>query len=463
MDAVLQYISARRESYLERLITYLRQPSIAATGTGMAEAADLARVTMIEAGLEARLVDSPGYPFVIGTWLKKAGAPTVLLYGHYDVQPTGNASDWISPPFEPVVRGDRVFARGVGDNKGQHFAHLMAIEAHLRVAGELPCNVIFLLEGEEEVGSPHIRHFVETHRAELDADLVVVSDGSLHESGSPVIKYGCRGLLGIELIAEDASRDVHSGNFGGVVPNALWSLVHLLASMKDNFGNILVDGFFDNVSPPTAMELEAVTRLPQVEEAVKRELGLPALDQPLDRPYFERLMFNPTLTINGISGGYSGPGVKTIIPCKALAKLDIRLVEFQSPEEVEAKLKAHVRRFGHRVELRRLNAVPPSKTPMESPYAPAIRKAIADAHGQSPYEYPSGGGTLPLYVFTKIMGLHTFMVPYANHDEANHAPNENMTLKCFHDGIRTSAALLRQIGEIEAHGTAENEGCRASS
>ena len=447
LDQVLRYIDNGRDGYVARLSTYLCQPSIATTGTGMPEAAELACATMSAAGLESRIVNYLGYPFVIGEWLRAPSRPTVLLYGHY-VQPPGEGADWVTPPFEPAIRDGRIYARGVGDNKGQHFAQLMAIEAHVRATGSLPCNVIFLLEGEEEIGSPNIAGFVESNRDELAADLVVVSDGPLHESGHPVIKYGCRGLLGLELVASGARRDVHSGNYGGVAPNPAWSLVQLLASMKASDGMVTIDGFYDNVAAPTEMELAAMQRLPVDVTKMKEELGIAELDHPVDRPFFERLMFQPTLTINGLTSGYGGPGVKTIIPSQARAKLDVRLVDKQTPGEIYTKIAAHIHRVDAGIELSQLNAVLPSKTPMESQFADAIRSAIFDAQGERPYEYPSGGGTLPLYVFTKILGLPTFMVPYANHDEANHAPNENMTLRCFHNGIRTGAAMLSRIGDL---------------
>jgi acetylornithine deacetylase/succinyl-diaminopimelate desuccinylase-like protein len=244
----------------------------------------------------------------------------VLLYGHYDVQPPDPLDLWISPPFEPTIRDGRIFARGVADNKGQHLAQILAIESHLKVHGALPCNVILLLEGEEEVGSPHIADFVRDNRELLQADLAVTADGPLHPSGHPTIKFGSRGVVNFELHARHAKRDVHSGNFGGVVPNPLWTLVHLLATMKNERGDITIEGFHDDIVPPTPQELEAAARLPLDLAAVKGSLGLERLDVPPERDYYERLCFRPTLTINGLHGGYGGPGAKTVLPHEAVAK-----------------------------------------------------------------------------------------------------------------------------------------------
>jgi acetylornithine deacetylase/succinyl-diaminopimelate desuccinylase-like protein len=384
---------------------------------------------------------------VVARWLKQHGAPTVLLYGHYDVQPPDPLELWVSPPFEPTIRDGRIFARGIADNKGQHFAQILAIEAHLKVHGALPCNVILLLEGEEEIGSPHIADFVREHRDLLQADFAVTADGPLHPSGMPTLKFGSRGVVNFELRARHASRDVHSGNFGGVVPNPLWTLVHLLGTMKNARGEITIEGFHDGIVPPTPEERAAAARLPLDLDEVQRSLGLARLDEPPEREFYERLCFHPTLTINGLHGGYGGPGAKTVLPHEAVAKCDIRLVAAQEAADILRKVEAHVRR--HAPEVTFIAAGPgmqPSKTPLTSPHAATVRQAIVAAHGVEPLIYPAGFGSLPGYAFTGILGIDAFVTPYGNSDEANHAPNENLRLDCFHNGIRTGAALLEQIG-----------------
>jgi acetylornithine deacetylase/succinyl-diaminopimelate desuccinylase-like protein len=441
-------VDERRQSFLDRLFDYLRRPSISAHGLGIAEVAAHLVALLSGMGMDARLVSTPGWPMILARRDDVPGAPTVLLYGHYDVQPPDPLEAWVSPPFEPAIRDGRIYARGVGDNKGQHFAQILAIESLLACCGALPCNVIVLLEGEEEVGSPHIAAFVRQHRELLGADLVITADGPVHESGRSCILFGVRGIVSFELRARGANRDLHSGNFGGVAPNPLWMLVHLLATMKNDRGEITIDGFYDGVAPPTDLELAALAELPADTERMMRELGLDAFDAPRERSFNERLARWPTLTINGLHGGYGGPGSKTVLPHEAFAKCDIRLVEAQSVEETFAKVEAHVRRHAPGVEVIRQGGMEPSKTPLDSPFAAPIRAGIAAAQGAAPLLIPAMGGSLPDYVWTKVLGVPAFVVPYANADEANHAPNENLEVERFFMGIKTGAAVLVHLGAM---------------
>lgn len=456
LEPVFAHIEANRDSFVERVMDYVRHPSISAHDLGIREVADLLVGMLEKLGFEAETVATRNHPMVLGRRTVSPDKPTVLLYGHYDVQPPDPLELWDSPPFEPTIRNGRIYARGIGDNKGQHFAQLLALESHLAVHGELPCNVVFLLEGEEEIGSPHIAEFVREHAERLEADLVVTSDGPLHESGLPVVTFGVRGVASFELRVRTASRDVHSGNFGGVVPNAIWKLVHLLSTMKNPAGEITIEGLTEPVIPATNYEREAVAKLPLDLDAVKAELGLRELDQPLERGYYDRLMFHPTLTINGLHGGYGGPGMKTVLPCEAFAKCDIRLVEPLTPDYVFEKVAAHVAAHAPDVEFVPYNGMLPSKTPMDSRFAEPIRRAVVAARGVEPLLYPTVGGSLPDYVFTKILGKPAFVVPYANADEANHAPNENLEIVRFIDGIRTGAALLAELGARSETGLRHN-------
>lgn len=451
LAAVFEHIEANRAPFLDRLIDYLRHPSISAENIGIAEVGELLVKMLTDIGLETHLVPTEGHPMVIARWEKAPGKPTVLLYGHYDVQPPDPLDKWLSPPFEPTIRDGRLYARGVGDNKGQHFAQMMAIESHLKVHGTLPCNVILLLEGEEEIGSPHIADFVRANKDKLKADLAVTADGPRHASGAAAIKFGSRGVISFDLRCRHANRDVHSGNFGGVVPNPIWTLVHLLGTMKNAAGEITIAGLHDDIEPPTPEELAAIERLPRAAEAVKESLGLDSLDAPADRPFYERLCFRPTLTINGFHGGYGGPGTKTVLPNEAFVKCDIRLVEAQDPEDILRKVADHVAKHAPDVEfIAQDRGMQPSKTPIASPFTPPLRQAFVKAQGEEPLLIPAGFGSLPGYVFTKILGIPAFVTPYANPDEANHAPNENLTLDCFYSGVRTGAALLHELGELQA-------------
>ena len=450
LDAVFEHIESMRDDALQRVMDYVRHPSISAHNIGIREVATLLVEHLTDLGFKAGLIETPGHPFVLGRRDVDPALPTVLLYGHYDVQPPDPLDAWVSPPFDPEIRDGRIWARGIGDNKGQHFAQLLAIESHLAVHGTLPCNVIFLLEGEEEIGSPQIADFVRDNVDRLQADLVVTADGPLHESGAPVVTFGVRGVASFDLEAAGASRDVHSGNFGGVVPNPIWTLVHLLATMKDADGRITVKGLTETVVPATDLEHEAIDRLPLDQLAVMADLGLDALDGPADRPYWDRLMFHPTLTINGLHGGYDGPGSKTVLPNAAIAKCDVRLVEPLTPEEVFTCIDAHVASHAPGVRVVRHNGMLPSKTSLDNPFARPVIDAVRRARGVDPLIYPTVGGSLPDYVWTKILQRPAFVVPYANADEANHAPNENMEVVRFLDGIRCGAALLHYIGEMKA-------------
>jgi len=447
LTAVFDHIERNRSAFLDRLIDYLRHPSISAQNIGITEVGQLLVGMLTGIGLETSLMPTKGHPMVVGRWQKAPGKPTVILYGHYDVQPPEPLDKWISPPFEPTIRDGRLYARGVGDNKGQHFAQILAIESHLKVHGTLPCNVILLLEGEEEIGSPHIADFVRANRELLQADLSVTADGPRHASGAAALKFGSRGVVSFELRCRHASRDVHSGNFGGVVPNPIWTLVHLLGTMKNAAGEITIEGFHDGVEPPAPEELEAIERLPLDVEAEKASLGLTRLDAPADRPFYDRLCFQPTLTINGFHGGYGGPGTKTVLPNEAFVKCDIRLVHDQDPQDILRKVAAHVARHAPEVEFVAADmGMQPSKTPIASPFTAPLVRAFVAAQGVEPLLVPAGFGSLPNYVFTKILGIPAFGTPYANPDEANHAPNENLELDCFYSGIRTGAAVLHELG-----------------
>jgi acetylornithine deacetylase/succinyl-diaminopimelate desuccinylase-like protein len=445
LEEVFAHIDTQSDAFVSRLMEYASHPSISAQGVGIADVAEILRQKFSDMGFIAEIVSTNGNPVVLARWIRKPEAPTILFYGHYDVQPPEPLEAWVTPPFEPTIRDGRIYARGIGDNKGQHFAQMLAIESHLLVRGELPCNVIFMIDGEEEVGSPNLADFVTENRERLKADLVITSDGSIHPSGLPIVLFGVRGLLNFELHVRGAKRDVHSGNFGGVVPNPAWTLVHLLSTMKSADGEITIEGLNASVEGPSQSELEAIKGLPIDIASLYEELGIAKMDRPVERGYFERLMFYPTLTINGIHGGYSGPGMKTIIPNSAFAKCDMRLVGSQDPKEVFDLIVRHVAKHAPEVEVVKLNSMEPSKTPITSRHTKSILAAIEQAQDKAPLIYPVIGGSLPDYVFTKILGLPAFLIPYANADQANHAPNENLRVDCFIRGVRTGASLLTYI------------------
>ncbi|OGL06640.1 MAG: hypothetical protein A3I03_06635 [Candidatus Rokubacteria bacterium RIFCSPLOWO2_02_FULL_68_19] len=443
MNDIFQYIDTHRDRFIDELCTFLRQPSISAQGVGMTECAELVRRLMSEVGIQARLVPTPGFPVAYGEVPSPGARRTVLIYGHYDVQPPEPLEAWETPPFEPSIRNGRIYARGAGDNKGQMFAHLKAIEAVLGTRGKLPVNVKFCFEGEEEIASKNLPAFVSAHRKLLAADVVYASDGPMHPSG-PLVYFGCRGILYLELTAHGARRDLHSGLYGGVAPAPAVRLAQALASLWTSRGKVAVGGFYDRVRRPSVADRSVLGAIPFDERSVRDDLGcLPVTGAGA---YYWRLLLQPNLNVAGLTSGYQGPGMKTIIPHVAHAKLDARLVMDQDPDEIEEKIRAHLKRreFGD-IEVKRLGAVPPSRTPVDHPLGKAVVRAVEQAWGRRPVIVPNLGGTIPDYLFTQVLGLPSIWVPYAPHDEANHAPNESITLEGFVNGIRSTAAALFEL------------------
>jgi acetylornithine deacetylase/succinyl-diaminopimelate desuccinylase-like protein len=448
LDAVLAACGEREERDLADLRRLIAQPSISAQNIGVRECADLFLDVLSEAGFSARLMPTPAHPVIYAEWLDAPGQPTVLIYGHYDVQPPEPLDQWLSPPFEPTVRDGKLFARGAGDNKGQIFAQIAAARAWLEATGALPVNVKFLIEGEEETGSPHLDAFIGEHRQLLAADLVYTSDGPVHDDAYPQVIYGVRGLLYVELRAKGASHDLHSGNWGGIAPNPAWTLVQLLATMRDANGRVTIPGFYDDVRPATPAVERAMAAMPIDTQASLATIGREALPPPNDLGYFERLMTTPTLNIAGFASGYGGEGTKTVIPSTALVKMDMRLVPDQRADDIFEKFTAHVAAHAPEVGVRRLGSMEPSFTPLEHPLAEVVRRAVERGFGKAPIDVPLLGGSLPDAVFTRTLGLPSFIVPYANADERNHAPNENIEVARFYAGIRTAASLFAFLPAI---------------
>lgn len=449
LDLVLAACDERQERDLADLFRLIAQPSISAQNIGVRECADLFVTVLSEAGFSTRLMPTAAHPVIYAEWLGAPGQPTVLIYGHYDVQPPEPLDQWLSPPFEPTVRDGKLFARGAGDNKGQIFAQIAAARSWLETAGALPVNVKFLIEGEEETGSPHLDAFVAEHRDLLSADVVYTSDGPVHDDAYPQVIYGVRGLLYVELRAKGASHDLHSGNWGGIAPNPAWTLVQLLATMRDANGQVTIPGFYDDVRPATPAVERAMAAMPIDTRASLATIGRETLPPPDDLGYYERLMTTPTLNIAGFTSGYGGEGTKTVIPSTALLKMDMRLVPDQRANDIFAKFVAHVAAHAPDVEVRRLGSMEPSYTPLEHPLAEVVRRAVERGFGKAPIDVPLLGGSLPDAVFTKTLGLPSFIVPYANADERNHAPNENIEVARFYAGIRTAAALSALLAEAD--------------
>ena len=371
---------------------------------------------------------------------------TLLIYGHYDVQPPEPLEAWDSPPFQPTIRNGRIYGRGSADNKGQFFAHFKAIESVLKTGERLPVNVKFLLDPEEEVGSPSLNAFCREHKDLFAADMALNSDGPMDSSGRPRLSFGNRGVLYVEVNARGANTDLHSGNFGGPVPNPAWRLVEFLSTLRKPDGTVAIEGFYDNIIPPTPKELEMMARIPFDEKKFKEKYGLQKFAPPEDISFMEKIMFRPTLNIAGFTSGYGGEGSKTVLPCKGTLKMDMRLVVKQDPEDIYQKFLAHVKKNGfHDLEVMMHHYYYPSRTSVDHPMAPKFAEAIRRGFQQEPVLIPAGGGSFPGAAIRNILNIPILSVPYGNADENNHAPNENLAIDCFKNGIRTTAALFFRL------------------
>jgi acetylornithine deacetylase/succinyl-diaminopimelate desuccinylase-like protein len=446
---VYAYIDQNLDRFIEELCVLVRQPSVSARWEGVEECSKLLVRMMEQIGITPRVLPMGGKrnpPLVYGEILNPEAKRTLLVYGHYDVQPPEPLEAWESPPFQPTIRNGRIYGRGTADNKGQFFAHLKAVESVLKINGKLPVNVKFLLDPEEEVGSPSLNEFCRQNKALFAADMAMNSDGPMDISGRPRLSFGNRGVLYVEVISRGANTDLHSGNFGGPVPNPAWRLVEFLSTLRKSDGTVAIEGFYDNIVPPIPKEQEMMARIPFDEKRFMEKYGLKKFTPPDDISYMEKLMFRPTLNIAGLTSGYGGPGSKTVLPCQAVLKMDMRLVVNQTPEDIFEKYVRHMKRYGFDdLEVNLLNSYAPSRTAVDHPMAARFVEAIRQGFQKDPVLIPSGGGSFPGAAIRSILNIPILSVPYGNADENNHAPNENFAIDCFKGGIRTTAALLYRL------------------
>ncbi|MBG0763298.1 MAG: M20/M25/M40 family metallo-hydrolase [Tissierellales bacterium] len=435
-----------KEASIKTLIDFVKQPSISRDVEAVEKCSRYLKSLMMDLSIHTKIYETEGNPVVYGEVLShNKDAKTILFYGHYDVQPPDPLEEWDSPPFDPVIKNGRLYGRGAADNKGQLLAHILAVNTILKKEGSLPLNVKFIFEGEEEIGSKSLTKFVENNKELLQTDVVITSDGPKHDSGAPMVVFGVRGVMNFELELETANSDNHSGNKGGVIPNPAWILNDLLHTMKDKDDYVTIKGFYDDVIKPTKREVDLINDLPFNPENLAKVYGVEKIE--LDKKtFYERLMFLPTLTINGLVSGHTNEGTKNIIPKKATAKMEVRMVKDQNPEDLFKKIKKHVEKINPDVKvIQQEEDMYPSRTSSELPISEDVIEAVKKAYEMDPIILPSMGGSLPDYIWTKILGKPSIMVPYANADEANHAPNENMDLDSFMKGIHCSVEIINGL------------------
>jgi acetylornithine deacetylase/succinyl-diaminopimelate desuccinylase-like protein len=450
--AVVDFINTNRDRYVEEMKTWLAIPSISALpehAGDVRRAAEWAAAEMTRIGLhQVRLVETPGNPVVYGEWLDAPGAPTILFYGHYDVQPVDPLELWQSPPFEATVRDGEIFARGAADDKGQVFMHFKALEAHLKQTGRLPVNVKMILEGEEEVGSRNLDDFIRAHRALLGADVVVISDTSMFERGVPSLCYGLRGLAYLQINVRGSSTDLHSGQFGGALANPGFVLAQILAQMKDRGGRVKIPGFYDDVRPLSDVERAEFKKLPFNEKRFRKELGAPKLFGERDYTTLERLSARPTFEVNGLLSGFTGEGAKTVLPAKAMAKVSMRLVPNQDPDKIAGLFSDYVKKIAPKtveIEIVNMHGGKPWMATLDNPYVLAAGRAITSGFGQPPVFMREGGSIPVVATFQEVLGIPSVLFGVGLPDDRIHAPNEKLDLANFHNGVVASAVLYEEI------------------
>jgi acetylornithine deacetylase/succinyl-diaminopimelate desuccinylase-like protein len=450
----MNYFEQHHDSYLEGLKTFLRIPSISTLSEhkpDIQRAAEFVRGELERAGLQqAQLIEGQGNPLVYAEWLGAPGKPTILLYGHYDVQPPDPLDEWKTPPFEPDIRNRNIYARGSADDKGQTYILIKAVEGLLKQHGRLPINVKFLIEGEEEVGGEHIEAYVASKPARLKCDAAVICDTEMFAPELPTICIGLRGIIYGELVVEGANHDLHSGVYGGAAPNPLQAIAEILSTLKDREGHIRIPGFYDRVVPPSDKERAAWARLPFDETEYKeKEVGVKELVGEPEIPLFERLWARPTLEVHGIRGGFIGEGAKTVIPARALAKVSMRLVADQKPDEAVAQLKKAVAAAcpkGVTAQYNTIHNAPPSLVNPDNPFIHAAAEAMKQVFGAETV-YIRSGGSIPIVAsFEEHLGIPSVMMGFGLPDDNLHAPNEKLYLPNFFRGIEAVARYIEILG-----------------
>jgi acetylornithine deacetylase/succinyl-diaminopimelate desuccinylase-like protein len=436
---------------LDDLFEFLRFPSISADSqfkSSVDACADWLASRLQRAGLQSQKFETAGHPVVVARNEQRPGRKTVLIYGHYDVQPPDPLDLWETPPFEPVVKGNKIFARGSTDNKGQILAHILGLESALREQGDLPVNVVVMIEGEEEIGSPNLEAFLQEHKSDWDADVVAISDTGMVAPGIPTFTYGLRGILCLEIRLRGPSADLHSGIFGGSVANPATVLSRIVAKLHDNSGRIAIPGFYERVLPLEQWERDLWAKLPYTEKAWLATTGSPRIFGEQGYTFLEQVWARPTAEVNGFGSGYQGEGPKTIVPSKATAKLSFRLVPDQDPSELRPIIEKFLKQQcpdSVAMEIFQQHSGKSYLVKTDSAFGKAAQKALVDTFGK-PVAFIREGGSVPItQSFKDILGIDTLLLGLALPDCKVHSPNENFAIENFQAGIRLNRRLLAEI------------------
>lgn len=454
-EEACRYLTQHRSVHIEELTHWLTIPSVSSDpqcADEMVRCAEYTARLLTEAGMEqVEILPTRGHPLVTGQWLHAPGAPTVLIYGHYDVQPADPLELWETGPFEPHIKDDTIVARGATDDKGQVFMHIKAIQAMLKTSGSLPVNVKFLIEGEEEIASENLPMFLKEYGKRFEADIMVVSDTAMWDRDTPSITFGLRGLAYMEVECTGPDRDLHSGGFGGAVANPAEILARIIASIKDENGHIRIPGYYDQVREITDRERELLARIPYDEEKYKAGVGVKALWGEHDRTVLERVWSRPTVEVNGIWGGYTGPGAKTVLPAKAFAKISMRLVPDQDPvaiTDMVADYFASQAPSSVTIKVNKLAGGKPFHTSVENPFMEVAAEALQETFGREPL-FIRNGGSIPIVAELRdLLGLDTLLIGFALPGSRAHSPNENFHLPTAWKGTEAIIRMYAKFATI---------------
>jgi acetylornithine deacetylase/succinyl-diaminopimelate desuccinylase-like protein len=451
LEKVVSYINSHRDNYVEELKEFLKIPSISTLAENkpdMKTAAEFVAGKLRSAGMQnVKIIETKGHPLIYADWLNAPGKPTVLIYGHYDVQPVDPINLWDSPPFEPTIKDGKIYARGATDDKGQMYMHIKTVEAFMKTEGTLPLNVKFIIEGEEEIGSGNLEEFVNKNQELLKCNAVLISDTSLYGPGIPTLTYGLRGLCYMEVEVTGPNRDLHSGTFGGGVDNPINVLAEMISKLKDNNGKIKIPGFYKDVVNLTKKERDNFKTLPFSEKKYARELGVKELKGEKGYSTLERIWARPTLDCNGIIGGFTGDGAKTVLPSKAKAKISMRLVPNQDPKKIAKLFKSFINKIAPKtvkLNMKDLHGAYPIATSLDDSATIAAANALSKVFGKKTV-FMREGGSIPIVVtFAKKLKASPVLMGMGLDSENLHSPNEHFNLNHFHLGILTSAYFLNE-------------------